>query len=114
LEEGEVTVTEIAFFVAVEIDPAQRQSFHRIMTEHARGTQAEEKGCLAFGVYVDPGDPNRYALYERYADEAALDAHRTSVRLARFRKATDAMIAGRRIWALGEEYDVSHFPGRES
>ena len=107
-------MSDIAFYVEVDVDPGQREAFDELMIAHAKGTLAGEDGCLAFNVYVDRMDPDRYALYERYADQAALDVHRTSARLAAFRKATDPMILGRRIWFVGEEIDVSYFPGQES
>ena len=100
-----------AYYVEIAVDPTQREDFDQRMLQHAKGTLDEEEGCLAFDVYVDRTDPNRYALYELYADQAALDLHRTSVRLGTFRKATDPMIRKRRIWSVGEEIDVSHFPG---
>ena len=103
----------IAFFVEVDIDPDRREAFDTFMTRHASGTLEEEEGCLQFDVYVDRTDPNRYALYELYADQAALDVHRFSERLARFRDITDPMVARRRIWTVGEEVDVSNFPGKE-
>ena len=103
----------IAFFVEVEIESDQRDAFDTLMTQHAAGTLAEESGCIQFGVYVDRTNPNLYAVYELYADQAALDIHRFSPRLAIFREATDPMITNRRIWTIGAEVDVSNFPGKE-
>lgn len=37
-----------------------------------------EPGCLQYDAHRDPGDPNRFFLFERYADEAALEAHAAS------------------------------------
>jgi quinol monooxygenase YgiN len=102
------------FFVEVMVDPAQRERFDEMMADHAAGTLADEAGCLAFDVYVDRTDPNRYALYERYADQAALDTHRFSARLAAHHEEIDPLIVERRIWPLGDEVDVSNFPGQEA
>ena len=104
----------IAFFVELSIDPAQRGAFDELMMQHAKGTLAEEQGCLAFDVYVDRTDPNRYALYELYADRAALDVHRTSARLGSHRREIDPLILTRRIWTVGEEVDASHFSGEQA
>ena len=43
-----------------------------VQGEGAGGVSAQEEGCLEFEVYVHRNDPNRYALYEVYADDAAL------------------------------------------
>ena len=107
-------MTGTVFFVEVVVDPEQRERFDGMMARHAAGTLAEEAGCLAFDVYVNRKDPNRYALYERYADQAALDLHRFSARLAAHREETDPLIVERRIWPLGNEIDVSNFPGQEA
>jgi quinol monooxygenase YgiN len=37
-----------------------------------------EPGNLDYQVFRDPGQPAVFVLYERYADEAAFDAHRAS------------------------------------
>jgi quinol monooxygenase YgiN len=37
-----------------------------------------EAGCLQFDAHRDPDDPNRFFLFERYADQAAFDAHGAS------------------------------------
>lgn len=102
----------VALFVDIEVDPRHRDAFHELMLAHIDGTLAEEPGCLALNVYVDARDPSRYALYEVYADQAAVAYHGSTARVGRFRRATDAMITKRRIWSLGDEIDVSNFPGR--
>lgn len=37
-----------------------------------------EPGCLQYDAHRDPDDPDRFFLFERYTDEAALGAHSTS------------------------------------
>jgi quinol monooxygenase YgiN len=37
-----------------------------------------EPGCLQYDVHRDRDDPNRFVLFERYVDEAALEAHGAS------------------------------------
>jgi len=37
-----------------------------------------EPGCLQYDVHSDNEDPNRFFIYERYVDDAALEAHATS------------------------------------
>jgi len=40
-----------------------------------RDAARQEPGCLRFDVARGNSDPTRFALYEVYADQAALDAH---------------------------------------
>ena len=37
-----------------------------------------EPGCLQYDAHRDPDDPNAFFLFERYADQAAFDAHGAS------------------------------------
>jgi (4S)-4-hydroxy-5-phosphonooxypentane-2,3-dione isomerase len=46
----------------------------REMTGYTR----QEPGCLAYVAHRSQKEPRKFLLYERYVDEAALDAHRTS------------------------------------
>ena len=52
-------------------------------------------------------DPNHYAVFEVYADPAAVDAHVSSARFRRFDSANQPMIANKRVHPIGEEIDVS-------
>ena len=47
------------------------------LTEMVAPTRAEP-GNLDYQVFRDPGQPAVFVLFERYADEAAFDAHRAS------------------------------------
>ncbi len=100
----------------IGVDPAQREAWHELLVQHRKGVLAEEQGCLALNVYVDPTDPNRYALFEFFADQAAVDVHRNSVRLGKFREVTDPMVVSREIWAVDERnsVDISYFPGAQT
>lgn len=40
--------------------------------------RAREPDCLVYEVNRSPDDPDQFLLYERYRDEAALEAHRTT------------------------------------
>jgi len=106
-------LNEIGFFVELDIEPSGRESFDRLMREHSKATLATEKGCLAFDVYVHSDDPNRYALFELYADEAALDTHKFSAQLAKHRQEIDHFIKSVRILTIGAEVDRSNFPGKQ-
>jgi quinol monooxygenase YgiN len=62
-------------------------------------------------VFVDARDPNRYALFELYADQQAVDAHRFSKQLAVHRAEVDPAILSRVIWVINGQIDESNFRG---
>lgn len=48
------------------------------LPEHIRLTRAEH-GCIQFEVTVEPDKPNRYNVYERFADSGAFEHHQKRV-----------------------------------
>jgi quinol monooxygenase YgiN len=56
------------------VDPARRDEFIAERHERMRTSRAEA-GCLEYTFAADPLDPGRVLLTERWADQAALDAH---------------------------------------
>lgn len=65
----------LALVVDFTIQPEHLAAFERALTENARQTREAEPGCQQFDVCRDPADPARIFLYERYDDQAAIDAH---------------------------------------
>ncbi len=64
-----------------EVEPDQREEFLAGRREAIRAARAEV-GCLEYTVTADPIEPDRVVLYERWADQAALDAHLAASRQA--------------------------------
>lgn len=64
---------------SIEVDPARRAAFLASRTETMRRSRAEE-GCLEYTFSADPLDPGRVLLFERWEDQAALDAHLAALR----------------------------------
>ncbi len=62
-----------------EVEPDQREEFLVGRREAIRAARAEA-GCLEYAVTADPIEPDRVVLYERWADQAALDAHLAGAR----------------------------------
>jgi quinol monooxygenase YgiN len=56
------------------VDPADRAAFVAGRVEAMKATRAEP-GCLAYAMCADPVDASRVILFERWADQAAFDAH---------------------------------------
>jgi quinol monooxygenase YgiN len=57
-----------------EVDPAQRDEFLAERAERMRTSRAEP-GCIEYTFAADPLEPGRVILFERWEDQASLDAH---------------------------------------
>lgn len=61
-----------------DVDPTERDAF-LVGREDAMRATRTEGGCLEYVMSADPVDPARVVLYERWADQAAFDAHMAAV-----------------------------------
>jgi len=59
----------------IDVDPASRDELVARTVQLQQSTRDEEPGCLAYVFAADPVLPGRIHVYERWADEEALDAH---------------------------------------
>jgi quinol monooxygenase YgiN len=57
-----------------EVDPADQAAFVAARVDAMRDTRTEG-GCLEYVMSADPVDASRVMLFERWADQAAFDAH---------------------------------------
>ena len=59
-----------------------------------------EPNCHVFDVCVDPGRPERFLLYERYADAEEFDAHLATDHFLAFDKEVESIIVSKsvQIW----------------
>ncbi|SDL18744.1 Quinol monooxygenase YgiN [Modicisalibacter muralis] len=62
--------------VRTQLKPGNRERFMAAMTENAAASVREEPGCHVFDVIEDRDTPDLFHLYEIYADEQALAAHK--------------------------------------
>lgn len=94
-------MSKVTIIVEFETVEGSHAEFTRLMVEHARRSLNEEEGCLRFEV-VQPVDqegrlkPNTLVVNELYADQAAVDAHGASPRMATFVGIIDPMLKSRR------------------
>lgn len=68
------------------------EALHAAVAEQRVACLEHEPGCLRFDVCADTAEPGRLLLYEIYADDAALEAHRRTPHFARWRSAADACV----------------------
>ena len=92
----------IALAVEIPVRSEHRDAFEAELKDHAAKTLAGEEGCMQFDAHASLEDPNLFFIYEVYADEKALEAHRASPQLASYREATADMVIERRLreWSV--------------
>lgn len=55
--------------------PGTEAEVRAVLARHSVASNAEA-GCIQFTAYQDAEDPSRFALFERYIDDAAFADHR--------------------------------------
>ncbi len=73
-----------------------------ILARHVEATRAEA-GCVDFIAYRDSEDPDHFALYERYVDEAAFEAHRDTPHFKTYIDSGVVPLLSHRRWHRLEE-----------
>lgn len=68
--------------VHIRIKPGRTAEFFEVFRDNFTGTRAEP-GNFRFDVLRDPEDENHFVIYEAFADEAAVNAHRQTAHYAR-------------------------------
>jgi autoinducer 2-degrading protein len=96
----------IAIVVELKVPASGAKDFRALAEQHARRCLEREPGCLQFDITQDPADPEQWLFYERYRDEAALDAHRKTDYLAKFLEATRSHISDRKMRRLDVRVDT--------
>ena len=61
----------------IKVKEGQGAEFEKIATELVKKVNENEKGCLLYQLYHGE-QPNTYVFMERYADQAAVEAHRAT------------------------------------
>jgi quinol monooxygenase YgiN len=68
----------ISLTVSLQVVPGHLDDFVEAIRTNAERSFTDEPGCLSFDVSQDLGDDHHFILYELYADEAAVEAHRSA------------------------------------
>jgi quinol monooxygenase YgiN len=64
----------IVLNVHMEAAPGREKDLEQALSALIAPTRGEP-GCLAYRLHNDPQHPGRFMFYEKFADQAALDAH---------------------------------------
>jgi quinol monooxygenase YgiN len=65
----------ISFTVRMRFDSSDREEIAGILSNLTRESR-KEPGCVTYIPHFVEGEPATVVIYEQYADEAALEAHR--------------------------------------
>lgn len=87
----------IALIVEFVASAGQGEAVRELLQTQAANSLKNEEACRHFDVCTDPGDPERFVLYELYDDEAAVDAHRETDYYAVFRENLDPLVKSRNL-----------------
>jgi autoinducer 2-degrading protein len=82
-----------ALLVSVRVKPEKRDHFLEVIEDDSICSVRDEPGCVRFDVLEDNADRNHFFFYEVYRDEAAFQAHTQTPHLARWRKASEEVLA---------------------
>ncbi len=88
-------MSKVALVVELGMVPGQRDAFLERARRHAETCLEEEAGCLRFDLLVPEDAGDQVFLYEIYVDQAAVDFHLATPRMARYLADTGPMIASR-------------------
>ena len=56
----------------------QEEAVRLLLLQAAAAVRAAEPGNLIYTAHQDPKNPTQFFIYEQYADQTALEAHRNS------------------------------------
>ena len=79
-------MARICVLVQLEVKPGEMEGLLEAARVHARRSVDEEPGCISFDILRPRGEENRLVYVEMYTDQAALDAHASTDRIAAFRE----------------------------
>ncbi len=90
----------LALVVDFTILPDRLAEFERALIDNARQTRQAEPGCQQFDICRDPADGTHLFLYERYDDQAAIDAHLAAPHFLAFDALTRAWVQHKSVRRL--------------
>ncbi len=81
----------------------QEETMRRALLEVAENVRLNEPHTIGFFVSQAPADPCVFTTYERFADQAAMDAHNNSQVVARFFGIAKPILDGDVVLVTGGE-----------
>lgn len=75
--------TKIVVSGEIRIDAADHDAGFALIEPLVAATR-EEDGCIEYGFWVDPSDRGRYRVFEEWASDQAIAAHKESAHYIQF------------------------------
>ncbi len=85
----------IVNIVSITIKPEFREQFEAV-TLHNHENTRREPGNIRFDVLADSSDPNKFVLYEVFADSYAVEHHKTTEHYKRWASEMEQYMAAPR------------------
>lgn len=83
----------LSIIATIVAQPEHRETVFQALTAMLAPTRAEA-GCRQYDLHADQSDPNRLVMIERWADDAALDAHIATPHMAQLKAIIDGKTSG--------------------
>jgi len=84
----------LAITAVIRVKKGCERDMHDQLVAVAENARTNEPGTIGYFVSQDLADPTVFTTYERYADQAAMDAHNSSETVARFFSLAKPMLEG--------------------
>ncbi len=91
----------IGIVATLRIKPGMEKDFEAVAKELVAKVHANEPGCTLYALHHGEA-PNTYVFMERYADQAAVDAHRAADYFKALGKKMGEFMEGREVLRLRE------------
>ena len=85
----------IGIVATLKVKAGKESEFEGVFTELQGHVAKSEPGCLLYEVFKSRSQPSTYIVMEKYKDQAALDAHRTTPHMAAAGPKLGATLDGR-------------------
>ena len=82
----------VTIVVPIHAKPARREQVKAALVELAAKSR-QETGNMFYVPHETLGDPNKFIIYERWADQAALDFHMEQAYLKEFLEASATLLS---------------------
>lgn len=86
----------------IEIDPTQRDRAAEAARQMMEGSNAEP-GCIEYTISADLRQDDLFHIFERWEDQAALDAHFKTPHMGVFQEAIKSVVRGMKIHKYSAE-----------
>ena len=90
----------IGIVATLKVKAGKESEFEGVFTELQGHVAKGEPGCLLYEVFKSRSQPSTYIVMEKYKDQAALDAHRSTPHMAAAGPKLGATLDGRPVIEL--------------